>query len=118
VSELYDPLIATLAKRSIEAYFQSSDQLVLSTQKGPVMPFGGNSFWISLKQGCWYLSTWAPVCYEVPPATDLPSLCAEFAAFGRCALAVVPKALVDKYCLRELDENEFDRVFEENDEAS
>jgi hypothetical protein len=118
VSELYDPLIAALAKRSIEAYFQSSDQLVLSTQKGSVMPFGGNSFWVSLKQGCWYLSTWVPVCYEAPLATDLPSLCAEFATLGRCAQAVVPKALVDKYGLRELGEDEFARVFEENDEAS
>ncbi len=84
-NEVYKPIIEGLRARSVCTYFQSEDQLVVSRQRGPVLPFNGNSFWLSNQQGVWYLSTWAPIAYEVAPETDLLSLCEEFVDVGSCA---------------------------------
>lgn len=111
MSRLYKPLIASLAKRSIRAYFQNADQLVISTQDGSPLPFSGNSFWVSRKRRRWYLCTWGPVCYELPPQADLASLCAEFVCRGRCAQTFVPDDLIQTYGLRQLDCDEFDELF-------
>jgi hypothetical protein len=111
MSEEYAPLIAALVDRSISVYFQNPDQLVISTQRGPAFPFAGNSFWVSCKGGRWYLCTWAPVCYELPANADCAALCAAFVTRGRCAQTFVPPDLVQKYGLRQLEGDEFDRLF-------
>src|SRR6516162_4071143 len=35
----------------------------------------GNSFRLSVRSGRWYLITWSPVYYRVPPDADLARLC-------------------------------------------
>jgi len=111
VSKLYQRLIAALADRAINCYFQREGQLVVSTQRGPAWPFAGNSFWVTRKSRRWYLCTWTPVCYAVPPSTDFASLCAEFVGRGRCAQSCVHDDLVQKYDLRQLDDREFVKIF-------
>jgi hypothetical protein len=111
MSELYNPLVASLAEHSVNACFPQPDQLVISRQKGPVLPCGGNSFWVSHKRSRWFLCTWGPVCYEVPPGKDLVALCSDFVARGHCAQTFVPSDLVQKYGLRELECEEFERLF-------
>jgi hypothetical protein len=110
-SRLYKPLIASLAERSVSAYFQQAEQLVISTQAGPAWPFAGNSFWVSRRRRRWYLCTWGPVCYEVPPGKDFVALCTEFVKRGRCAQVFVPSELVQKHDLRQLECEEFERLF-------
>jgi hypothetical protein len=111
VSKEYPPLIEALSKRSMNAYFQNEDQLVVSTQSGPALPFSGNSFWVSRKRDHWYLCTWGPVCYELPATADCAALCADFVARGRCAQTFVPADLIQKYGLRQLECDEMDRLF-------
>jgi hypothetical protein len=103
----YLPLINALAQRSISAYFQNDDQLVISKQAGPALPFAGNSFWVTRKGQGWYLCTWGPVCYEVPDTADVTALSADFVARGRCAQTFVPVDLIEAYGLRQLDDEEF-----------
>ena len=45
----------------------SRRKTVISRQQGPVWPNRGNSFWLSNKEGVWYLCTWAPEVYRVAP---------------------------------------------------
>jgi hypothetical protein len=106
MEEEYRPLIEGLRQRSLHCYFQNPDQLVISRQRGPVFPFAGNSFWVSRHQGQWVLGTWASVCYLVPADADLASLCTEFASHGDSAQVVVPGALVARYRLAEVREDE------------
>ena len=115
MSKLYRALISALAERSINAYLQGPDQLVVSTQRGSALPFAGNSFWVSRKGRRWYLCTWGPVCYEVPLQADLSSLCAEFVGHGCCAQTFVPEDLVQRYGLRQVDCDEFDRLFADSE---
>jgi len=115
MNEDYQPLITALAQRSISAYFQNDGQLVISTQQRPALPFAGNSFWVTRKDQCWYLCTWGPVCYEVPEAADITALCADFVARGRCAQTFVPSDILKAYRLRQLDDDEYDKLFADSD---
>ena len=82
MDESYKAVIDGLSAHSVQSYFQSPDQLVVSRQPGPAWPGPGNSFWISHQQERWYLCTWAPVCYCVPEDIDVVSLCVEFVGYG------------------------------------
>lgn len=104
--EVYRPLVEELRASSVEVYFQSPDQLVISHQRGPVLPFSGNSFWVSHREGSWYLCTWFPTCYRVPHEADLVRLCADFVDHGRSAQPCIPRAMVEKYHLTELADEE------------
>jgi hypothetical protein len=115
MDEVYQAVIEGLSSRSVQSYFQQSDQLVVSRQSGPAWPGPGNSFWISHQQGAWYLCTWAPVCYRVPQDTDLVALCVDFVGCGEYAQSRVPADLVDCYRLVELSNQEAGQVFGKED---
>jgi hypothetical protein len=110
VDQVYRPLIEELRASSIAVYFQSPDQLVVSRQQGAVLPSNGNSFWLSHKEGSWYLGTWAPTCYRVPDEADLVRLCVEFAEHGRSAQPRVPPLLVESFHLVELSDEQAERL--------
>ncbi len=71
----YDVVIEALARTGLVGQMQREDQLVVSSQEGPVWPNRGNSFWLSRKHGAWYLSTWLPAAYRVPADQDIVALC-------------------------------------------
>ena len=96
MNETYRPIVDALHARSVTTYFQGEEQLVISRQY-PAMPFGSNSFWITNKEGIWYLSTWSPTCYRVPPEADLIGLCEAFAKFGTEAQAEIPAKMVKRF---------------------
>ncbi len=106
IEPLYGPLVEGLRAFSVEAYLQGPDQLVVSRQCGPALPFSGNSFWNTHHEGSWYLGTWAPTCYRVPPEANLIRLCVEFVDHGRQAQPRVPLRLVKKHRLVELTNDE------------
>jgi hypothetical protein len=89
---------------------QNQDQLVVSSQEGPVWPNLGNSFWLSRKQGAWYLSTWAPVGYRVPASQDILALCSECMSLGKSAMWRVPPEIISRFELQELDDAEYERL--------
>src|SRR5215813_3697324 len=61
----YIPLMKALAGVGLIGQRNLPDQLIVSTQQGPVWPNRGNSFLLSHREGVWYLSTWLPVHYHV-----------------------------------------------------
>ncbi len=109
--DTYDAMIQALSKLGFVGQMQNPDQLVVSSQQGPVWPDRGNSFWLSQKQGSWYLSTWAPVAYKVPTGQDILALCSACMSIGTSAMYEVPSELVDRFGLEQLPEAEYERLF-------
>jgi hypothetical protein len=109
--ETYEELIKCLKQLGLTGQMQNADQLIVSTQTGPVWPNRGNSFWLSRKEGAWYLSTWLPVGYRVPPTQDVLALCSECMGFGNSAMFRVPPEIISRFGLQELDESDYEGLF-------
>ncbi len=110
----FDPYIAlteALASAGLTWQRNRPDQLIVSAQEGPVWPDRGNSFWLSHIQGTWYLSTWSPVCYRVPPNQDIVGLCSACMAAGTSAMYRVAPEIVARFELQEIDERQYERLF-------
>jgi hypothetical protein len=106
----YDALAKALAEIGLVGRMQGKDQLIVSSQQGPVWPDRGNSFWLSRKQGAYYLSTWLPAGYRVPADQDLVALC--LACMGvPSAMYLVPHEVIERFGLQELDKKEYDLLF-------
>lgn len=107
----YEGLTEALVEIGLTGQLQNPDQLIVSSQEGPVWPNRGNSFWLSGKDDAWYLGTWLPVGYKVPPGLDILALCS--ACMGSAASAVwrVPEEIIAQFGLQELDETEYERLF-------
>jgi hypothetical protein len=106
----YDAVTKVLAKLGLVGELQHEDQLVVSCQEGPVWPNRGNSFWLSRKQGTWYLSTWLPAGYRVPADEDLVELCSACMS-GPSAMYRVPPEVIERFRLQELSETEYEKLF-------
>jgi hypothetical protein len=116
-AEPYQTLAGALAGVGLSAQYQNKDQLVVTSQVGPVWPNGGNSFWLSQKLGTWYLSTWSPVGYRIPPGQDLVGLCSACMSLGKGAMYRVPPDIAAQFGLQELSVEEYDQVFPETPQS-
>jgi len=101
----YSELIARLESAGLHTSLQI-DRLVCATHGG-AWGIGGVSFWLLLKEGRWFIASWAPRVYEIPETADVFELV-------RDALLTTPAErshLVDesvqrKHSLRELSPQE------------
>ena len=107
----YISLTKALATVGLTAQQSRPDQLIVSTQQGPVWPNTGNSFWLSHNQGIWYLSTWLPACYRVPANQDVVALCSACMAAAASAMYRVPPDIVARFELQEIDDRQYERLF-------
>jgi len=94
------------------------DQLVVSVQRGPVWPDRGNSFWLSLQNGAWYLSTWLPACYRIPSGQDVVVVCSACMEVGASAMYRVPDEIAARFGLERIPDDEFERLFPESDDVA
>src|SRR2546430_2521836 len=92
------------------------NQLVVSTQRGPVWPDRGNSFWLSYLAGTWYLGTWSPFYYRIPSGQDVLAVCSDCMESGTSAMYQVPDPIAARFGLERVPESEFDRLFPARDE--
>jgi hypothetical protein len=109
-----DPYIAVmgaLKNAGLTSRRTRPDQLIVSLQKDPVWPNRGNSFWLSHTEGTWYLSTWLPVYYRIPPNQDVVSVCLACMAAGTSAMYRVPPEISARFELQEIDERQYERLF-------
>jgi len=109
----YVELAEALAAKGWTTHLRSPDQMIISSQDGPVWPDRGNSFWVSHRDGTWYLSTWAPVGYRVPRDQDIFAVCDACMGLGGSAMYRVPGDLATRFGLQELQGDEYERVFTE-----
>jgi hypothetical protein len=110
-SDPYDTLSAKLAEDDIRCRFQTSHQLTVSRQVGPVWPNAGNSFWVTHATHTWHLFTWSPIGYRVPEEEDIAELCRACMAHGDQAMHSVPDEIARQYKLERLSEEEENAVY-------
>jgi hypothetical protein len=106
----YEAMAAQLSAVGLNAAQQGPQQLVVSSQPGAVWPNRGNSFWLSLRDATWYLSTWLPALYKVPGDQDMLALCSECMSFGSSAMYTVPEHIARQFKLVRADD-EYERLF-------
>ena len=94
-----------------------ANQLVVSAPQGPVWPNRGNSFWLSMQGGVWYLGTWLPACYRVPPSQDVVAVCSACMEVGASAMYRVPDEIAAHFGLERISDDEFGRIFPESGSA-
>jgi hypothetical protein len=107
VTDEFTEIEADLRDRRISAYRKRPGQLALSRQRGPAWPDAGNSFWICKLAGDWYVCTWSPHYYRVPPETPVLDVAEAFADVGKSAQYRVPDDLVARFGLFETDYDAF-----------
>ena len=113
MADPYKELAMAFADDGIRCHFQSSGQMVVSGQVGPIWPNRGNSFWVTNVAGRWYVFTWVPVGYRVPDSVDMAELCRTCMAHGDSAMAKVPAEIANEFGLVELSEVEAEFVIRE-----
>jgi|SRR5688572_23698059 len=113
--EAYASMVHALSAVGLTAQRHGPDQLIVSTQEGPVWPNRGNSFWLSFQGGRWLLSTWLPACYRIPPGQDVVALCSACMQSGT-AMYKVPEEIARRFALERISNDEFDRLFPEHDD--
>ncbi len=107
----YVSLTAALHAIGLTGQQSGPHQLIVSAQRGPVWPDRGNSFWLSLQSGTWYLSTWSPVCYRIPAGQDVVALCSACMEIGTSAMHRVPNELAARFGLERISDDEFEHLF-------
>lgn len=70
----------------------------------------GNSFRVSLKAGRWYLVTWSPVFYLIPPGANLTAVCLDCLRASRSPIPEVPPEIASRHQLLEVSEEDYDRA--------
>jgi hypothetical protein len=112
VSDAFSEIEQSLRDRGISARQQRPGQLVLSRQRGPVWPGAGNSFWICRLDAEWYVCTWAPYYYRVPPSSSVLDVTEAFVDVGKSAQPCIPAELIARFGLVETDHDDFDRLWQ------
>lgn len=112
MSDEFSEIEQALQERGISAHRQRRGQLVLSRQRGPAWPDGGNSFWICRVGVAWYVCTWAPCYYRVPRCSPVLDVAEAFVDVGKSAQPRVSVELIARFGLVEVDHDEFDRLWD------
>ncbi len=102
----YLELDRSLKAKGIGCYVQGPDQLVVSDEN-PAMP-STNTFWVTHKNGHWYIGTWLPAVYLVPTDLKISDVCEIVFRSSPKAIYTIDNALAEQLKLRRLTEQEVD----------
>jgi hypothetical protein len=76
-----------------------------------VIRTGANKgLWITLFEKNWYVNTYMQIAYQVPLAQDIERLCAECLNAEKFVNVTIPDYLVEKFSLRLLQLEEFEKL--------
>ena len=100
----YRELEQFLRAKGIGSYFQNPDQLVVSNQN-PAVP-NSNGFWVTKKNGEWYLATWLPAIYHVPVDANIGNVVETVFRSSPTAMYTIGNETVGNLKLRRLSEEE------------
>lgn len=116
--ESYTSLTSALNAIGLTGQQVRPNQLVVSKQSGSAWPDRGNSFWLSLQSGTWYLSTWLPACYLIPDSQDVVAVCVACMDLGTSAMYRVPDEIAVRFGMERVSDEEFDRLFPDSGNAA
>ena len=100
----YEKLAAQLRAIGIATHLQNPDQMVVSN-RNPATPTL-NCFWVSRRNGVWYIGTFLPAVYEIHPDQDPGQACEAVFKSSQTAIYVVDPELAERLKLRRLDVGE------------
>lgn len=91
---------------SRQPHGEFAERVVCATH-GSDWGIGGKSFWVTVRNGVWFIVSWAPHFYRVPERSDIVDV-----VEGALQLAVdqyydVPTGVKAQYDLVEIEEEEF-----------
>jgi len=104
----YHELAECLEAKGIGSHLRSSDQLVVSNEN-PAMP-RSNCFWVTNKYNKWYIGTWLPAVYQVPPEQDICHACEIVFRSSPTAIYRIEKALATSLKLRRLPDKQIEKL--------
>jgi hypothetical protein len=104
----YRELEQFLHGKGIGSYFQNPDQFVISNAN-PAMP-NSNSFWVTKKNGEWYLGTWLPAIYHVPAGANIGNVVEIVFRSSPTSMYTIGNETVGNLKLRRLSEEEISRL--------
>jgi hypothetical protein len=104
----YHELAEGLRAKGIASHFQNSDQLVVANEN-PAMP-GSNCFWVTNKNDKWYIGTWLPAVYRVPPEQNICHVCETVFRSSPTAIYRSERALAASLKLRRLALKEIEKL--------
>jgi len=97
-----------LESKGIGCYLQGPDQMIVS-EKNPAMP-GSNCFWLTLRETDWYIGTWLPAAYHVPPAQDIQEVCESVFRSSTTAIYSISNDLVTRFNLHRLTDKQMEEL--------
>jgi len=104
----YVDLADYLQGEGIKSYMQNPDLIVISNNY-PALP-SSNCFWAALRDNVWYVGTWLPAVYQVPAETNVGVVCKRVYESSSRAIYSIDADLATNLRLRELDEQEMERL--------
>jgi len=105
----YEQLMGSLKVRNVVAFLQQPGQLVVAVEF-PNFP-SKNSFWVTFFKGAWYLVTWSPHAYRIPPEVDVCEVCVDVLRGSPTAIYRVDEDNVLKHRLQPLNNDEAEKLF-------
>ena len=108
MSSKSEELANRLAENGIRSFEQQPGQLIVSSDF-PHTP-DHNSFWVTFREGYWFLSTWVPVIYRIPGDKDVSQVCAAVLESSSRAIYHVADELVYQFSLIRLTPDETDSL--------
>jgi hypothetical protein len=114
--EDYEPLSAGIQQRggfTTLRYDDTGNYDLVCASRSIDGALGGTSFWVWFdSQSCaWFLSTWCPRYYLIPPSADLVQLCSQCLSLDSKAMPRVPDSITAEFGLVEVSEADFHLVY-------
>ena len=101
-------LAERLATVGIGSYLQKPDMLVISNEN-PAWP-GSNSFWVRNRGQAWFIGTWAPAIYRIPPNQNIVKICEVVFRSSSTAIYAIEGSMVEEFKLDRLTDEEMESL--------
>ena len=107
---MFEKVISDLNKAGVSSYLQGPGQLVVCTTI-PNFPTS-NSFWVTCRDGVWFISTWLPAIYRIPLTQQIADVCVAVLKSSQTAAYRISDECIRKFALEELNEREAETFLE------
>lgn len=113
----YKPLKSLIEAAGYVAVYDHAgdvERLICASRKNHDGQPCGNSFWVSQHKGLWFLGTWVPRHYRVPPTIAVAKLCIACLSCQDRPITVVPEDILKTHRLEEISAEEYDLMVSNN----
>lgn len=102
----YTDLAEQLESKGVGTHLQNPELIIVSNSN-PAMP-DSNCFWVTKKEGKWYLGTFLPAIYQLPEAANIAGVCEVVFRSSEKAIWTIDTLIASQLNLRRLSDSEVD----------